>query len=132
MSARTLVLVVDDDQAARSSVVRILRRFEYDVVEAGSPGEVLDLVRSGTRPDVVICDVVLPGMNGVALGQRLREVGVDAPMIFVSGLTRREVLEGQELGGTVTFLEKPFSPTELADALDASLRSGGGGTGAAP
>jgi CheY-like chemotaxis protein len=108
------VLVVDDDP----QVLKLLRlNFEmegYDVVSASSGAEALELVGRDT-PDVVVCDVMMPEIDGLEVVRRLRAdpETVALPLVVVSAKAQRDdVREGLRLGADA-YVTKPFDPAEL-------------------
>jgi two-component system cell cycle sensor histidine kinase/response regulator CckA len=100
------VLVVEDDSAVRRIAERILRGAGYRVVSSANAAEALDAVADA---DLVLTDVVMPGMSGAALVRRLRERVPGLPAIFMSGYTDRP----NEIPSSDVFLQKPFSRAAL-------------------
>ncbi len=120
MSERPRVLVVDDEEPIRRLVRGYLEGDGFDVVEAADGPAALATARS-TRPDVVILDVMLPGLDGIEVCRRLRTFS-DA---FVLMLTARGEEIDRIIGLTVgadDYLIKPFSPRELVARVKALLR----------
>lgn len=112
------VLVVDDDP----QVLRLLRvNFElegYEVMSATNGEEALELVR-GDSPDVVVCDVMMPGIDGLEVVRRLRAdpATVTLPLVVVSAKAQRsDVRQGLKLGADA-YVTKPFDPAELLDVV---------------
>jgi CheY-like chemotaxis protein len=108
------VLVVDDDP----QVLKLLRlNFElegYEVVSATNGEEALEHVR-GDSPDVVVCDVMMPGIDGLEVVRRLRAHPDTAtlPLVVVSAKAQRsDVRQGLRLGADA-YVTKPFDPAEL-------------------
>lgn len=117
------ILVIDDDVRMRRLVTRVLASGGYAVQEArnGSEG-----VAAATReqPDLVVCDITMPEMNGHRVLQTLREAPATAhlPFIFLTGWGEREDLRtGMNLGAD-DYLVKPVDPDELLAAVQARLR----------
>ncbi len=108
---RERVLVVDDDDAVRRATERSLISRGYFVLLARSSEEAMTL--SGQAIDAVVVDLVMPGMGGDALVQRLREVRPNLPAVLLTGYGRKSV----ELGRPFRLLRKPTSPDELARSL---------------
>jgi DNA-binding response OmpR family regulator len=114
------VLVVDDDAAVRSLVCARLVREGYAVLEAADGEAALELARTG-RPDLVISDVVMPGLGGHELVRRLRALS-SVPVIFLTGRVEDvEAVVGLTLGAD-DYVTKPFSPPELMARVGAVLR----------
>lgn len=112
------VLVVDDDP----QVLRLLRvNFElegYDVMTATNGEEALDLVGRDS-PDAVICDVMMPGIDGLEVVRRLRAdpATVALPLVVVSAKAQRsDVAAGLQLGADA-YVTKPFDPAELLEVV---------------
>ena len=108
------ILIVDDDPGYRAFVAAILERVGYMTSEAGSGEEALRLVRS-ERPACILLDVLLPGVNGYAVCQELRDgYGETIPIIFVTG-ERTEPADRVAglLLGADDYVLKPFDPDEL-------------------
>jgi nitrogen-specific signal transduction histidine kinase/CheY-like chemotaxis protein len=108
------VLVVEDDALVRRFVERALSDAGYAVTTASTGQEALNLVRmSDTPPDIVLSDVVMPGMTGPELAERLAEIGPDIPLLFMSGYVDQTFL-GRELEEhPEQLLRKPFATTAL-------------------
>ncbi len=106
------ILVVEDESAVRSLVRRVLAAQGYHVLAAETPRQAIDLVTSHQGViDLVLTDVVLPGMNGRALYERLsREL--TCPVVYMSGHAR-DILGKGALDPGTEFLRKPFSVADL-------------------
>jgi DNA-binding response OmpR family regulator len=114
------VLVVDDDHTVREVVVSYLRAHEHEVVEAGDGETALRLMRESAA-DLVVLDLMLPGIDGLEVCRRLREQG-DVPIIMLTALgSEVDRVMGLELGAD-DYVSKPFSPRELALRVDSVLR----------
>ncbi len=109
-------LVIEDHPQIRAATERILTGAGFSVTSAGSGGEALELVEAGLRPEVVVSDVVMPGIRGAALARALREqLGPPLPILFVSGYAERALDEA--LGPRTDFLPKPYRPSELVERV---------------
>jgi PAS domain S-box-containing protein len=111
------ILVVEDARAVRTLAARILRDAGYAVVEADDPADAISLA---AQPDLVLTDVVMPGMSGGDLARVLRERRPDLPVVFMSGYTDDVVMRHGVLERRVAFVEKPFT----RDSLLAAVRQG--------
>ena len=116
------VLLVEDERAVRMVVERALRRAGLDVITASDGGLALDLLGE-TRVDVLVSDVVMPGIDGVELLEAIRARRPGLPVVLMSGYAeppRRKALDG---AGAV-FLAKPFAAADLLEAVRAALAAG--------
>jgi two-component system, OmpR family, response regulator MprA len=121
--SRACVLVVDDDAPIRRMLERTLRAEGYDVRVAADGGEALVSIER-SAPDVVVLDVSMPGLDGLAVCRRLRAKGLKLPVLL---LTARDAVGDRVQGldaGADDYLVKPFAPEELAARLRALLRRG--------
>ncbi|MBA3308520.1 MAG: response regulator transcription factor [Nocardioidaceae bacterium] len=119
------VLVVDDDPTVREVVVSYLRAAKYDVAEAAD-GETALAVMSGARPDLVVLDVMLPGIDGLEVFRRMRAVA-DVPIVMLTALgAEADRVVGLQLGAD-DYVTKPFSPRELVLRVASVLRRAGEG-----
>jgi CheY-like chemotaxis protein len=122
------ILVVDDEEVVRMLVTRSLAEGGYEVVEAGHGAAALALLEDGRHDlDLVICDVVMPGMNGRDLARWLAANRPDLPLLLISGYPL-PYLEAHDLYHPgLPLLRKPFLPSLLlevvADALAGTARS---------
>jgi two-component system, cell cycle sensor histidine kinase and response regulator CckA len=118
------LLIVEDEDLVRALAVRALRSFGYTCHQARDAGEALRLLdEAGAHVDLVITDVVMPGMSGRDLGDRLALLRPGIPVVYISGFTDEDVIRRGMLKEGRPFLQKPFTPHELArvvrEALDA-------------
>jgi CheY-like chemotaxis protein len=111
------ILVVEDSRAVRTLAARILRGAGYAVIEADDPADAISLA---AQPDLLLTDVVMPGMSGGELARMLRERRPDLPVVFMSGYTDDVVMRHGVLERRVGFVEKPFT----RDSLLAAVRQG--------
>jgi PAS domain S-box-containing protein len=116
------VLLVEDEDAVRRVVLRQLGSSGYRVREAASPHEALRLFTADPQAfDVLLTDVVMPGMSGTQLASRLRERRPDLPVLFMSGYTTGPAPGGYELPRDGSLLHKPFQRSALLTALRRTL-----------
>jgi two-component system, cell cycle sensor histidine kinase and response regulator CckA len=108
------LLLVEDEVAVRRLTRRALERYGYEVLEAESPFHALELaVAFSGAIDMVVTDVVMPGMNGRELVEKLRRLRPETRVLFVSGYDEGAVLGTDQLPDDVSFLPKPFTPSAL-------------------
>lgn len=123
------VLIVDDEKTLREVVRRYLELDGFQVWEAETGPDALEKIATG-RPDLILLDVMLPGLDGFALARRLNsEATPNAPAIPIIFLTARkdemDRIAGFDLGAD-DYVTKPFSPRELVARVRAVLRRSGG------
>ena len=111
------VLVVEDEDAVRDIVCRILAKAGYHVHPAASPRQAIDLYRDGIQVDVLLSDVIMPGMSGTQLAAELRRERPDLPVLLMSGYTNGAAPGGQELPPDAPLLRKPFDAATLLNEL---------------
>ena len=110
------VLMVEDDPHVRRATHRMLRALGYSVLTAAAPREALALAREHPGPiDVLLTDVVMPGMNGAETARNFRELRPSAAVVFVSGHARDAFSDAT--AEVVHYLGKPFSREELSVML---------------
>jgi two-component system, cell cycle sensor histidine kinase and response regulator CckA len=117
------ILLVEDQQAVRNVARIALQRRGYHVIEAGSPSIALQLIDEEAADfDLVVTDVVLPGMNGRELVEAIRARLPGIPALYMSGYAEDAIAHDGVLEPDVPFLVKPFTPDELVgkvrDLLD--------------
>ena len=123
--ARERILVVEDEDAVRAYVERVLGRLGYAVVTARSGAEALALVADHPGQfNLLITDFMLPGLNGREISDRLTAERPSLRTLFISGYTEDSIVHRGVLEPGVAFLGKPFTPDALGravrDALEAS------------
>jgi two-component system cell cycle sensor histidine kinase/response regulator CckA len=113
------VLVVEDEEALRLLVTRILENVGYTVLGAGTANEALELLaKPGVVADALLTDVVLPGgLQGNDLAQVLLSRNPKLPVLYMSGYTRDATLHSGRSDERPDFIGKPFTPQALASAL---------------
>ena len=114
------VLVCEDEEALATLMTRILAGAGYEVLTASRPEVALEIAaRHPGEIHVLVSDVIMPGLTGPQLAERLRETRASLPALFLSGYTADVIRDRGELPPDSAFLEKPFDP----DALLATLRT---------
>jgi FixJ family two-component response regulator len=117
-----VVVVVDDEKSIREAAESLLKSAGYRAECFASAEDLLSAGRVRAC-DCLVLDLVLPGMNGLQLQQRLRKIGVRVPIIFITatadiqGRQRKQALRS----GAVAFLHKPFAGQELLDAVRTAI-----------
>lgn len=122
MVGKTMISIIDDDDAVRVATSSLIRSFGFEAVTFASAEDFLrsDVVASS---DCVITDVQMPGMNGVELQSALRAAANLTPIIFITAFPeegiRRQVIEA----GAVAFLTKPFGGNDIMAHIDIAVGS---------
>jgi len=116
------VLVIDDEEGIRSLLDTLLRRKGYDVVLAESGRKGLELFRR-ERPDVVVLDLKMPGMDGLAVLQQVRSLNPTLPVIILTGAGTPETEQQVRAMGVTEYVEKEFSLHLLGDSLKRLLKT---------
>ena len=117
------ILVVEDDQAIAQMIKLILSKHNHQLRNVMNGEEALQIINEST-PDLIISDVMMPGLNGFGLAEQLQKANEtrNIPIIFVTALTQIEyVSHGLNLGA-VDYLTKPFRALELEARVNAALR----------
>ena len=113
---RGVALLVDDDDLVRMSTADMLIDLGFEVVEASSAEEALQLLNTGTKPDLLITDHLRPGMNGADLAREARAIEPTLPILIVSGYA-----EVDGVAPDLPRLTKPFRNAELAESISALI-----------
>jgi DNA-binding response OmpR family regulator len=115
------ILVVDDDPTVSDVVRRYLERADYEVSLAGDGPSAL-AAAAGHRPDLVVLDLMLPGIDGLEVCRRLRATDPDVPIVMLTALgDEGDRVVGLSLGAD-DYVTKPFSPRELVLRVQSVLR----------
>ncbi len=118
------VLVVEDEPAILSLMAQMLTELGYSVLHAATPESALDRAREhGTTIDLLISDVIMPGMNGRELARHVRSLCPQVCILFMSGHTADIVSRQGVLEQGVNFIQKPFSLQTLAVKIREALNS---------
>ena len=109
------ILVVEDDPDLRGYVSDVLRDLNYRVLSAGSAQAALTiLLQENQHVDLILTDVVMPGINGRELGRRAREIRPSLGILYMTGYSRNAVVHQGRLDEGVDLLEKPVTQAKLA------------------
>ena len=115
LTGKGVVVLVEDEAPVRRFAARALQNKGYEVLQAESAEEALELVRRHDGPiDLAITDVVMPGMDGPSLVAEVRKTRPELRVIFISGYAEEVFENTLEPGFAYSFLPKPFSLKELA------------------
>ena len=116
------VLVVEDDELVRDFVCRALEEAGYAIVVAASGDGAMEVLRlNGMDVDLVLTDVVMPGMSGPELAERMTLLAPDTPVLFMSGYIDSSFLGAELHRRPESLLRKPFSAVELRQRVRRAL-----------
>jgi PAS domain S-box-containing protein len=119
------LLLVEDDEMVRRVAVRILRGKGYTVHETGDPREALELFHAITPPvALLVVDVVMAGMSGKELAERLRGQRPELKVLYTSGYTENTIVHHGIVDAGVNFIAKPYVPEEFAQRVREVLDRG--------
>ena len=126
-----VILVVEDDTDLRSYLSEVLRGLGYQVVAVANALAALAILEQSRRIDLLLTDVVMPGMNGRELGKRAQEIRPALRVLYMTGYSRNAVVHHGRLDEGVELLQKPIRQTVLAarirDILDQAVVAREGG-----
>ena len=117
LTGSATVLLVEDEAAVRTFGARALRNKGYEVIESGTGEQALEVLHSNDKIDVLISDVVMPGMDGVTLARLVHLERPEIKIILISGYSEDVARDGINPEEGFHFLPKPFSLRQLATAV---------------
>ncbi|PWT99980.1 MAG: hypothetical protein C5B51_26005 [Terriglobia bacterium] len=124
-NSRAVILVVDDEAVVLSTVCSILEYSGFEVLQADSPEAAFSIAGNERRViDLLLCDVVMPGMNGPELADRFRLLHPETGVLFMAGLPDTPEIAQRILSRGLAFLPKPFLPATLAEKVRQVLSRG--------
>ena len=113
------ILIADDESLIRLDLREMLTELGYDVIgEAGDGGAAMDLAKK-LLPDLVIMDIKMPGMDGIAVAEELTREKI-APVVLLTAYSDQGLVERAREAGVVGYVVKPFRPTELMPVIELS------------
>ncbi len=118
---RPVVLVMDDEEPIRRVARRVLESGGFEVLDAASGLEALEVLDKGTAIDLLMADLRMPELGGGETARRFRAVNPDLKVLYVSGYTDELFEDRQTLWDGEAFLDKPFSPRGLVEAASLLL-----------
>jgi CheY-like chemotaxis protein len=121
-AVRATILLVEDEPGVRAFVAQVLQNAGYGVLTAENGLDALALAEGyDGRIDLLFTDVVMPGLNGRALAERLRASRPEMPVLYTSGYTDDVVIRTGVVTAGAAFLEKPFTPQSLLERVRMAL-----------
>ena len=121
----TIILVVEDEEDVRHMTVDALCELGYTVVQASDGEAALSQARLQPRLDLLFTDIVMPGINGRQLADKLRDARPELAVLYTTGYTRNAVVHNGMLDAGVAFLPKPFTLEQLARKVAEVLAGAG-------
>ena len=116
----TSIVIAEDEAIIRLDLRELLEEEGYSVVgEAGRGDQAVELVRN-LRPDVVILDVKMPGMDGIEAAKRISSEAICA-VLMLTAFSQREVVEQARDAGALAYLVKPFQKNDLVPAIELAI-----------
>ena len=113
-----LVHIVDDDASFRTAIERRLKRASYEVATYASAQQLLADLPNGNEPSCIVLDVQMPGLSGLQLQDRLSELGLKLPIIFITGHPNIPATVRAIKAGAHDFLIKPVTSDDLLRAIE--------------
>jgi len=119
------ILVVEDEKNIVLSLKMMLKKLDHDVVVAKNGVESLEISRV-FRPDLVLLDIVLPGMDGYLVCQAMKKEHETArtPIVFMSAMSREEDIKKAYQAGAADYIVKPFTPEQMKSIIEKYLKGG--------
>src|SRR5213080_3072802 len=118
--ATARILIVDDEESTRELFAELLQRWGYDVDQTADGHGALKLAAE-SHPDVIISDLVMPKLDGIALVRALREEQPDTPVVIITGRGTIDAAVEAIREGVFDFVEKPLEPARLKVILQRAL-----------
>ena len=120
VDARRRVVIAEDEALIRLDLKELLQEEGYDVVgETGRGDEAVELVRD-LRPDLVILDIKMPGLDGLSAARQVATERL-AAVLMVTAFSQRELVEQARDAGALAYLVKPFQKSDLIPAIEVAL-----------
>ena len=116
----TRVVIAEDEAIIRLDLKELLQEEQYDVVgETGRGDEAVELVRD-LRPDLVILDIKMPGLDGLSAARAIAGDRLSA-VLMITAFSQRELVEQARDAGALAYLVKPFQKSDLIPAIEVAL-----------
>ena len=121
------VLLVEDEPAVRAIAARSLERGGFQVLQASDGSAALEVLRRHGQPDLVLTDLLMPGIGGAELARRVRERWPELPILFMSGYSIEDLRREDAADFEGVLIQKPFTPDGLVKSVAAALSQAGSG-----
>ena len=116
----TRVVIAEDEALIRLDLAEMLAEEGYDVVGQAGDGQTAVELAELHRPDLVVLDVKMPRLDGIAAAQRIAEQRI-APVVILTAFSQRELVERARDAGAMAYLVKPFSKSDLVPAIEMAV-----------
>jgi response regulator NasT len=117
---RRRVLIAEDEALIRLDLAEMLIEEGYQVVGEAGDGETAVRLAEQLRPDLVIMDIKMPILDGLAAAERIAEAHI-APVVILTAFSQRDLVERARAVGAMAYLVKPFQKTDLVPAIEIAL-----------
>ncbi len=114
------VVVAEDEAVIRLDIVEMLREVGYDVVGEAADGESAIRLAEEPRPDLVVMDIKMPILDGIAAAERIAKARI-APVVLLTAFSQKELVERARDAGAMAYVVKPFTSADLIPALEIAL-----------
>ncbi len=114
------VVIAEDEALIRMDLAEMLGEEGYDVVGQAADGEQAILLAEELRPDLIILDVKMPKLDGIAAAERIASQRI-APVLMLTAFSQRDLVERAREAGAMAYLVKPFSRTDLVPAIEMAV-----------
>jgi DNA-binding NtrC family response regulator len=121
------ILVVDDERSVAQGIALALTSDEYEV-ETVMSGEDALIRTAAARYDLIVCDLMMPGLSGLDLLKSLREYRPNTPVLMITGYPTHRTAEESLKMGACAYITKPFTPADIRKAVGKALGSPEPGT----
>lgn len=119
-----LILIVDDEELVRAALAMVVERNGYQTISFSCAKQALENICDLGQIDAILTDLVMPEMDGILFIKQLREIGIESPIITLTGGARvgqhNMSIQAQEAGAEIT-LQKPVDKKQLLSALEKVL-----------
>jgi two-component system, response regulator PdtaR len=119
-SERKRVLIAEDEALIRLDLAEMLVEEGYDVVGEAGDGETAVRLAEELKPDLVILDIKMPIMDGLAAAEKIATARI-APVVILTAFSQRDLVERARAAGAMAYLVKPFQKSDLVPAIEISL-----------
>ncbi|MGH9394845.1 MAG: response regulator [Terriglobales bacterium] len=122
--ASATILLAEDEEVVRRLVTEILRRADYEVLDAANGAQALEKARSQTTPiDLLISDVAMPAMTGVELSRQISAMHPGIRILLISGYSDPAAVADMQDQPGFAYLRKPFAPNALLEQVRSLLQT---------